>query len=122
MKYNFLSLQTQTCTHVMDRVCCMQYKWDAYHSSNDMNHKTIQRDMKMRADNKPWKRRSGYEKNEGDIITSRMINMIMGTGSGTKAILLITMKPHTGPYLMELRKIFVRKLLATCTSFSEGIL
>lgn len=110
------------CTHVMDRVCCMQYKWDAYHSSNDMNHKTIQRDMKMRADNKPWKRGSSYEKNEDDIITSRMINMIMGTGSGTKAILLITMKPHTGPYLMELRKIFVRKLLATCTSFSEGIL
>lgn len=27
----------------------------------------------------------------------------------------------TEPYLMELRKIFVRKLLATCTSFSEGI-
>lgn len=27
----------------------------------------------------------------------------------------------TKPYLMELRKIFVRKLLATCTSFSEGI-
>lgn len=25
------------------------------------------------------------------------------------------------PYLIELRKIFVRKLLATCTSFSEGI-
>lgn len=27
----------------------------------------------------------------------------------------------TEPYLIELRKIFVRKLLATCTSFSEGI-
>lgn len=26
-----------------------------------------------------------------------------------------------GSYLMELRKIFVRKLLATSTSFSEGI-
>lgn len=100
----------------------MQYKWDAYHSSNEINHKTMPRDSPMRACNKTWDRQSYYEKNEDDITTSRMINMIMGTGNGTKAILLITVKLHTGPYLMELRKIFVRKLLATCTSFSEGIL
>lgn len=109
-------------THVLDKVYCMQYKWDAYHSSNEMNHETMPTDLPVRTNNKPWDRRSYYEKNEDDITTSRMINMITGTGNGTKAILLITVKPHTGPYLMELRKIFVRKLLATCTSFSEGIL
>lgn len=39
-----------------------------------------------------------------------------------KATLVINMKPHTKLYLIEFRNIFVRKLLATCTSFSEGIL
>lgn len=65
-------------------VYCMLYKWDEYHSSNDMNHKTIQRDMPMTASNKPWERESCYERNEDDIITRRMINMIMGTGSRKK--------------------------------------
>lgn len=51
-----------------------------------------------------------------------MINMIMGTGSGKKGGIGSTdYDGATEPYLMELRKIFVRKLLATCTSFSEGI-
>lgn len=38
----------------------------------------------MSTDDKPWKRDSCFERNEDDIITRRMINMIMGTGSGTK--------------------------------------
>lgn len=57
-----------------------------------------------------------------------MINVIIGTrhtrrewrkkkmGIGTTDY-----DEATEPYLMELRKIFVRKFLATCTSFSEGI-
>lgn len=54
-----------------------------------------------------------------------MINMIMGTGhtgrEGRKRKGTTDNDGATEPYLMELRKIFVRKLLATCTSFSEGI-
>lgn len=100
----------------------MLHKWDEYHSSNDVNHKTIQRDMPMSAGNKPQERESCYERNEDDVITRRMINMIMGSGNGKRGTGTTTdYDEATEPYLMELRKIFVRKLLATCTSFSEGI-
>lgn len=63
----------------------MQYKWDAYHSSNDMNHKTIQRNMPMRAGDEPWERESFYERNENDIITT-IGWMIRGTENATKWI------------------------------------
>ena len=75
--------------------------------------------MPERADDTPRESKSCDEKNEDDINTSRAADMSMGTRSGTQAKLLMD---STEPYLMELRKIFVRKLLATCTSFSEGIL
>lgn len=57
-------------------------------------------------------------------MTGRMIEATVGRGSGATANYYSTTDEATyrGPYLMELRKIFVRKLLATCTSFSEGIL
>lgn len=40
--------------------------------------------MPMRAGNKPQERESFYERNEDDIITRQVTNMIMGTGSGKK--------------------------------------
>lgn len=100
----------------------MYMSWtDSVLHAVQMEHKIIQRDMPMGAGNKPQERESRYERNEDDITTRRMINMIMGTGSGKKGIGTTDYDEATEPYLMELRKIFVRKLLATCTSFSEGI-
>lgn len=102
----------------------MLYKWDERYSSIDMNKK---KGMPMRAGNKPQERERCYERNEDDIITIPMSDMIMGTWQAGmeerktgEQVLLITGEA-TELYLMELRKIFVRKLLATCTSFSEGI-
>lgn len=43
----------------------------------------IQKNMPAKADKKPG--RSCYERNENGIMTGRMIDVIMGTGGGTKA-------------------------------------
>lgn len=67
MELNFLSLKTHS--HILWIAYCMQYKWDAGHSFNDLNHKTNQGSMLMRADSKPQQRDSYYEKNTDDSNT-----------------------------------------------------
>lgn len=87
---------------VMERRYYMLYTRDEHHSANDVNNKTIQKGMPMRAGNKPQQKESCYERNENDIITRLMINMIMDTGQTGRegrrgkrgTVLLITMKPQ----------------------------
>lgn len=119
-----INVATKTCV-------CMSWtgsvlhavQWDAYHSSNDINHKTIQKETCQ------WAQVINHERGTVALRGMKMISLLdewltwlWAQGVEQRGeVLLITMKPQTGAYLMELRKIFVRKLLATCTSFSEGI-
>ena len=120
----FINVATKTCV-------CMSWtgsvlhavQWDAYHSSNDINHKTIQKETCQ------WAQVINHGRGTVALRGMKMISLLdewltwlWAQGVEQRGeVLLITMKRQTGAYLMELRKIFVRKLLATCTSFSEGI-